>query len=78
MIICICCCCFFFFKTHFYRVLKLITRKRNSIALNNAVRDIKNEWQPEPDPFAEARVEQLKRREERLRKVINSTGRIKK
>ena len=50
------------------KLLEEISRKRTQLTLGQKLREIKNEWEPEPDPFEESRIENEKRHAEKQRK----------
>ncbi len=50
-------------------VMRLVEMKRQEMVLVKTVKELKTEWEPEMDPFEEARLEAEKRHADRLRKT---------
>lgn len=49
-------------------VMRQIEQKRQEMVLHKIVKELKTEYEPEMDPFEEARLEAEKRHADRLRK----------
>ena len=49
-------------------IVSVLALKREGMEFAASVAEIKKEWEEEPDPFEEARIEAEKRHQDRLRK----------
>jgi len=51
------------------KLMQEVKRKRNTLSLQQKLREIKSEWEPELDPFEESKMEMEKKHAEKLRKA---------
>lgn len=49
-------------------VMRLVNMKRREMVLVKTMKELRGEWEPEMDPFEEARLEAEKRHADRARK----------
>jgi hypothetical protein len=53
-------------------VMRLVDMKRREMVLFKTMKDLRGEWEPEMDPFEEARLEAEKRHADRARKAAGA------
>jgi hypothetical protein len=53
-------------------VMRLVDMKRREMVLTKTIKDLRAEWEPEMDPFEEARLEAEKRHADRARKAAGA------